>query len=39
MVREGQLDIRQDGVFAPIFLRNSTRNKTFQDPDAISADS
>lgn len=39
MVREGQLDIRQDGVFAPIFLRNSTRNKTIQDPDAISADS
>lgn len=39
MVREGQLDIRQDGVFAPIFLRNSTRNKTFQDPDAISAES
>lgn len=39
MVREGQLDIRQDGVFAPIFLRNSTRSKTFQDPDAISADS
>lgn len=28
MVREGQLDIRQDGVFAPIFLRNSTRKKT-----------
>ncbi len=39
MVREGQLDIRQDGAFAPIFLRNSTRNKTIQDPDAISADS
>lgn len=39
MVREGQLDIRQDGAFAPIFLRNSTRNKTFHDPDAISADS
>jgi segregation and condensation protein A len=39
MVREGHLDIRQDGLFAPIFLRNSTRNKTFQDPDAISADS
>lgn len=28
MVREGQLDIRQDGVFTPIFLRNSTRKKT-----------
>lgn len=39
MVREGKLDIRQDGLFAPIFLRNSTRNKTIQDPDAISADS
>lgn len=39
MVREGKLDIRQDGLFAPIFLRNSTRNKTMQDPDAISADS
>ena len=39
MVREGQLDIRQDGAFAPIFLRNSTRNKTIQDPDATSADS
>lgn len=28
MVREGHFDIRQDGVFTPIFLRNSSRPKT-----------
>jgi segregation and condensation protein A len=36
MVREGQLDIRQDGVFAPIFLRNSLRNKTSSKADDIN---
>lgn len=36
MVREGQLDIRQDGVFAPIFLRNSSRNKTSPKADDIN---
>lgn len=28
MVREGYFDIRQDGAFTPVFLRNSTRSKT-----------
>lgn len=34
MVREGVFDIRQDGVFTPIFLRNSTRAKTSRMADA-----
>jgi segregation and condensation protein A len=37
MVREGYFDIRQDGVFAPIFLRNSTRSKTSTMVDATLA--
>ena len=28
MVREGHIDMRQDGVFTPIFLRRSTRSET-----------
>lgn len=34
MVREGYFDIRQDGAFTPIFLRNSTRSKTSIMADA-----